>query len=129
MASKPPYFILRHETLVALADAAAQGKTVLSLLPARLPSRRRDELLAAVERASGVPAAQWPEHNRSYAHRPSLAERHRYDGLRQRRDRRAADLGIDPTLIASRALLNLLASDWEKHQGALMNWQRDLLRK
>ena len=128
-ANRPPYFILRHETLIALADAAAQDKAVLPLLPPRLTARRRDGVDAAVQRALELPAAQWPHRNRPAGHRPGPAEKRRYDGLRQRRDRRAAELNIDPTLIASRATLSSLARDWEKHQGSLMQWQRELLRE
>jgi hypothetical protein len=47
--------------------------------------------------------------------------------LEKKRDRRAAELDIDPTLIASRAMLVLLAKDWEMHQTGLMRWQRELL--
>ena len=128
-ANKPPYFILRHETLVALADAAAQEKAVVPLLPPRFTARRRERVEAAVQRALELPAAQWPHRNRPAGHRPSPAEKRRYDALRQRRDRRAAELNIDPTLIASRATLSALARDWEKHQGGLMRWQRELLRE
>ena len=126
-ANTPPYFVLRHETLIEVADAAAQGKTVLPQLPPRFPLRRRDGLLAVVERALELPASRWPQRNRASGHRPSIAEKRRHDVLRQRRDHRAAELGIDPTLIASRATLNSLASDWDKYQTDLMNWQRELL--
>ena len=40
----------------------------------------------------------------------------------------AQELGIDPTLIASRATLILLAQDWPRHQLELMEWQRELLK-
>ena len=43
-------------------------------------------------------------------------------------DRHAAELDIDPTLIASRAMMVLLAKDWETHQRGLMQWQRELLK-
>jgi hypothetical protein len=49
--------------------------------------------------------------------------------LRRRRDQRAVELGIDPTMIASRATLVALAQDWTAHQSRLMNWQRKLLGK
>ncbi len=35
--------------------------------------------------------------------------------------------GIDPTLIASRAMLSVLARDWDQHAPELMSWQRELL--
>ena len=47
--------------------------------------------------------------------------------LEKRRNRAAHDLGIDATLIASRAMLVMLAKDWNTHESELMNWQRDLL--
>jgi hypothetical protein len=47
--------------------------------------------------------------------------------LEKRRDAHAHQLGIDPTLIASRATLMELARDWDKHAPELMNWQRELL--
>ena len=121
--------VRQTQTLIALADAAAQEKAVVPLLPPRFTARRREGLEAAVQRALELPAAQWPHRNRPAGHRPSPAEKRRYDALRQRRDRRAAELNIDPTLIASRATLSALARDWEKHQGGLMRWQRELLRE
>ncbi len=47
--------------------------------------------------------------------------------LQKRRNRHAAELGIDPTLIASRSTLVLLAKDMETYQKDLMSWQRELL--
>ena len=127
-ANRPPYFVVRHEALVALADAAARQRPVSSLLPPRLSARRREGLFAALERAWELPPAQLPHRNRPSGHRPSLAERRRLDLLRQRRDRCAAELGIDPTLIASRATLTALAGDRSTDQADLMKWQRELLQ-
>ena len=93
----------------------------MSSAKSRRSMMQRSLILAiAVLGMSAVTMAQSPD-------RP--AEKRRYDGLRQRRDRRAAELNIDPTLIASRATLSSLARDWEKHQGSLMQWQRELLRE
>lgn len=127
-ANRPPYFILRHETLIGVADAASREKPFVPLLPPRLSTRRREGLIAAVECALELAPAQWPHRNRSSGRRPTPAEKRRQDILRQRRDRCAAELGIGPTLIASRATLAALAHDWDKHQSALMQWQRELLR-
>ncbi len=128
-ANKPPFFILRHEVLTAMANAAAHDESVLALLPARISSRRRAGLLDAIDRALALPAAQWPQRLHHSGQRPTLAEKRQYEILRQRRDRRAVDLEIDPTLIASRATLGALARDWEKNQAGLMNWQRELLER
>jgi hypothetical protein len=39
---------------------------------------------------------------------------------------KAAELALDPTLIASRATLLALAGDWNRHKSELMDWQREL---
>jgi ribonuclease D len=128
-ANKPPYFVAKHETLVALANAAAHQQELEPLLPPRLSARRREGLIAAVGKALATHPSQWPAINRSSGRRPTVAERHRLDELRRRRDQRAADLGIDPTLIASRATLASLALNWDASQGRLLKWQRSLLEK
>ncbi len=53
---------------------------------------------------------------------------HRYRDLEKLRDRRAQELGIDATLIASRATLGNIARDWDRHAPELMNWQRERLQ-
>jgi ribonuclease D len=126
VANRPPYFILKHETLVALAAAAAHSRPVHPLLPRRFPQQRREEALATVQRAQALPRSQWPDLNRPSARQLTASEKQRCEQLRQRRDRHAAELGIDPSLIASRATLVSLARDWT-HSAGLMRWQRALL--
>jgi len=128
-ANKPPYFVLKHETLVALAGAASQLQSWTSLLSPRMSYRRREGIQAAIEHALELPAANWPHHNRSAGRHITVPEKRRYQRLRQKRDQHAATLGIDPSLIASRATLVALARDWDKHQADLMNWQRRLLQE
>jgi hypothetical protein len=76
----------------------------------------------------GVAPEQQPRLPERLNRRSSDAERQRYYELEKRRDARAAELGIDATLIASRATLSDLARDWDKHAVELMNWQRELLK-
>ena len=128
-ANKPPYFILPHEKLAALAGVASQAKPIAPLLPPRLSPSRRESLAATVKRALALPAPEWPQINRPSGRRSSYAEKRRFEELRQRRDRLAAELGMDPSLIASRATLSKLAGDWDAHAGELMNWQRELLQQ
>jgi ribonuclease D len=89
--------------------------------------RRRTGLSQAIQTTLSLPAGQLPEMLRHKFHRPSEAEMQRYHELENRRDGRARDLNIDPTLIASRATLGELARDWDKQAPELMNWQRELL--
>ena len=126
-ANRPPYFILKHETLVALAAAAAHSRPVHPLLPRRFPQRRQAEALAAVQRALALPRSEWPDLNRPSSRQLTAGEKHRCEQLRQRRDRHAAELGIEPSLIASRATLVALAKDWTRNSAGLMRWQLKLL--
>ncbi len=126
-ANKPPFFVLSHGALVEMAAAAAAGGPVEPFFPKHLSERRRAGLLKAVARGLSVSPEHHPKILRAVTRRPSEGEKRRYFDLRRRRDGRAAELGIDPTLIASRATLSDLAHNCEKHAADLMQWQRDLL--
>jgi len=126
-ANKPPFFVVSHDTLVNLAAAAAAGRPLDPLIPRHLSERRRSGLLQAIDYGTDLPPERFPKPLRSISRRPTEGERRRFVELQKRRDDRAAQLDIDPTLIASRSVLSDLAHDWEKHQAELMDWQRSLL--
>jgi ribonuclease D len=126
-ANRPPFFVLAHEKLVAIAAAAAARRPVEPLLPPRLSPRRRAGLAAAIKTALQLSAERYPDFWRPKGHRPTEAEVHRYRELERRRNAHAHKLGIDPALIASRATLGELARDWPRQAPELMSWQRELL--
>jgi ribonuclease D len=125
---RPPFFILSHERMVDIADAAAAQQLFENILPPKMSPRRRETLLEAVKTGLAVPASQHPEIIRHEFRRPSEAEFRRFCELEKRRDTRAHELGLDATLIAPKAALGDLARDWDKHAPDLMNWQRELLK-
>ena len=126
-ANRPPFFILNHEKLINIAAAAAAHKSIDYLLPQRMSPRRRAGLSQAVKAAQALPVERHPEIIKHKFHRPTEAEMSRYRDLESRRNQCAHELGIDPTLIASRATMSALAADWERHAPDLMTWQRELL--
>jgi hypothetical protein len=81
----------------------------------------------AVQKGLALAPAEHPEILRFHSHRHTEAQRQRFAQLEERRNRRALELELDPTLIASRATLLALAEDWDCHQADLMEWQRNLL--
>ena len=127
-ANRPPYFILQHEKVVDIAIAATEGRPVDPLLPRHFSERRLTGLRRAMNTGLELAADKHPEIPRRHSHRPSEAERRRYDELEQRRNARAKALDLDPTLIASRATLSALAHDWTGHLPELMRWQQELLK-
>jgi ribonuclease D len=127
-ANRPPFFILSHETVVLIAATAALGQPVESLIPPRISPRRREALIKAVQAGLNVPPANHPELIRQKFIRPSEAEFRRFSEIAGRRDRKAKELGIDPTIIASRSTMGDLARDWDKYAPDLMKWQLALLQ-
>jgi ribonuclease D len=126
--NKPPFFILRHESLSEIAADASERKSLRGLkLPYYLTPRRRHGVLEAVERGLSVPSTDRPVHVRVRSRRMIKRELDRVEELRVIRDRRAAELGIDPTLAASKSTLYALARNdpgaWEE----LLPWQRAVL--
>jgi ribonuclease D len=101
-ANRPPFFVMSHETLVEVAARAVNGGTITSLFPRHLSERRRGGILKAISRGLELAADHHPRILRSMGRRPNEAEKRRFLELQKRRDARATELEIDPTLIASR---------------------------
>jgi ribonuclease D len=126
-SNKPPFFVLSHEVLVDIAAAAGTQRSFEAVLPRHLSERRRGGVMKAVALGIGTEPQQHPEILRPMGRRPNEAEKRRFMELQKRRDAQAEALQLDPTLIASRAVLSDLAHDYDKYLGELMKWQRDLL--
>jgi ribonuclease D len=119
---------MSHEALVEMAAASATSRPLDPFLPKHISERRKTALMQAIKEGLGVAPEAHPALLRNISRRPGEQERKRFLELQKRRDASAAALGIDPTLIASRAVLSDLAHDWEKYENELMNWQRQLLK-
>jgi ribonuclease D len=126
--NKPPFFVLSHDHLVGLAAAVANQPNDDSVVPKRMSPKRRERLLAALRRGLDLPTEHCPGPRRFVSHRLTRAQQRIFEELRDRRDRRAEELGIDPTIIASRGNLVGLARDWQVGQEELVAWQCDLLK-
>ncbi len=127
-ANRPPFFVLSHDTMIALANAVAAQQPVENLIPPRMHPRRKETLLTAMRAGRAVPPEKYPVILRHHSKRPTEQEFRRFRELEQCRNRHAQELGLDPTIIASKATLGDLARDWEQHSADLMNWQRELLK-
>lgn len=127
-SNKPPFFILRHESLSEIAADAADRQSARGLkLPPYLTPRRRHGVIEAVERGLEVPESDRPIHVRVRVRRMTKKELDRVEELRVVRDARATELGIDPTLIASKATLYALARNDPGAVEGQLPWQRALL--
>jgi ribonuclease D len=126
-ANRPPYFILQPETMIGMAIAAVEGRPFAPLIPKRFSPRRYSTLIKAVEH--GLQSPDKPQLLRTPHYRQNAEEKRRYHELEKVRDKRAHELGIDPTIIASRAALVQLARDGRgEPEITLMDWQNELLK-
>lgn len=126
-ANKPPYFVLTHEALIDISAAVIDNHSIDRFLPRNFSPRRKDGLLDAIQRGLDLSPEQHPPVLRHHSRRQTEAERQNFLRLEHLRNKRASELDIDPTIIASRSTLLALAENWDAHQAELMDWQRELL--
>ena len=126
-ANRPPFFVLSHETLINVALVATAHGQIDGLLPRHFSSRRKDGLQEAIQRGLHMEPQEQPHPLRFQPRRQTETERRNFLELENRRNQKAAELALDPTLIASRATMLALAGDWDRHKVELMDWQRELL--
>lgn len=124
-ANRPPYFILQPEIMINMSIAAVEGRSLEHFVPKRFSPRRHSTLIRAAQR--GLHATDKPQIIRTTHYRQTAEEKRRYHELEKKRNKHAHDLGLDPTIIASRADLVQIARDGGGHH-ALMKWQYELLK-
>jgi len=91
----------------------------------RMPNRRRKSFDVALALALQVPESEWPVIERTRRRRVSKEEIRRLDELRKIRDRVAAEIDLEASIIAPKSGLEAVARD--PGSDALMDWQRGLL--
>ena len=119
---RPPFHVMSNDSLLSNAAAAARGEKIH--VP-KVSGARLARFNAALEGALQLPESEWPFTEKIRRPRPTRAELDRFDELKKLRDQIAADLKLDPSVIAPKAALEAVAAD--EGTDSLMNWQRGLL--
>ena len=104
----PPFRVYPTDALQRSARQAAAGTAEPSALfpfSRPLPAALVTELVAAVERARHVPPSAWPGRRTGEKAVPDPALESAVGKLKEKRDRLARQLALDPGLVASRATL------------------------
>ena len=127
----PPFKVTGNELLMRLARAAEEGASPGELLQVHL-GKRHDRLApsleTAIRRGFETDPRTLPRRERRRDFNPlSPEELARQDRIKSVRDRLAAGLSLDPTLIATRSQLAQLARDPAGAAGVLLPWQAQLL--
>jgi ribonuclease D len=124
LADRPPFHILQNHELLKAAESFSSGH-----VPdyKHFSARRRQTFREAAKIALQSPQSEWPVMRRRSGSRPTEEMRRRADQLRERRDKAAAQLGLEPSFIASRGALEAIAADSARATALLVPWQRELI--
>ncbi len=132
-ADLPPFKIINNNFMLAVAASVEKSPGVAwrEELPPRLFARHRNALEKAVQRGEQRDPKTLPKRKDPREERIPLSaeEIERQETFRTIRDRHAGELGIDPSLIANRSQLAVLARDKTKLDEVLLPWQAELLRE
>ncbi len=123
-SDRPSFQVLRNEELIELAKLTEEGNF---RIPTAVQGSRRKRLHSVLEQAMQLPESEWPEHVRPIRIRATGEQDHRLEQLRNRRDRVAEGLRLDPGVVAPRQALERISREPETAGTVLMHWQRQLL--
>lgn len=123
-ADRPPFHILQNEQLLRSAEAFAAGD-----IPdyRHFSARRREAFRNAGRAGLALSESDWPIMRRRAGQRPTAAMVRRAEELKQRRDRAAGELELEPSIVAPKTVLEAIASDQDRAENMLVAWQRELL--
>lgn len=125
---RPAFKFLGNQEIMTMAEQLESGRIVKP--PHYLRPGPVKRLHEAIEIAKAIKSSDYPvKHRRGEGLRLEIDEP-RLEKIRRHRDNKAGALGIEPTVIATRFVMERLAatnlSDEEKAE-TLLNWQRDLM--
>lgn len=128
----PPFKVVGNEMLGRVARAAEEDRPINEVLNLHL-GRRHDRLYPslaeAVRRGFATDPSTLPRRERRREFNPMTPdELARQDRIKADRDRLAAGLSLDPTLIATRSQLVVIARDPASIDTVLLPWQAKLLK-
>ncbi len=128
----PPFKVVGNEMLGRIARAAEEGAPPEEVLRVNL-GRRHDRLFPslaeAIRRSFATDPHTLPRRERRRDFNPMTPdELARQDRIKADRDRLAAGLQLDPTLIATRTQLVQLARDPSSIEEVLLPWQAKLIK-
>jgi ribonuclease D len=123
-ADRPPFHILQNRELLIAAERFSGGEVADYR---HFSPRRRQAFREAAERGTQMAETDWPAARRRFGTRPTREILRRTEELKRRRDRKAAELSLEPAFVAPRTTLESVAVDKERATSLLVPWQRQLL--
>jgi ribonuclease D len=123
-ADRPAFHILQNSQLLFATESFAAGE-----VPdfRHFSERRRRTFRAAGDGAARSPESEWPQPKLRKGVRPTREVEKRAEDLKRRRDAASAELDLEPSFVASRSALEMIASDESRSGAILAAWQREIL--
>jgi ribonuclease D len=109
----PPFKILQNEMIKEIAERKPLDRRSLDDIPGmspRIAERYGRDIIAAVSRAIEMPEHQLPHFPREQKPQRDSAFEKRVKSLKEWREKKAADLAMDPGIVANNLLLEALAA-------------------
>ena len=119
---RPPFHVIGNEDLCRIAEKAVRGEAYST---PRMSSRRRKSFEVVLALALHIPEEEWPVPPKTRRRRTTREEAARFEYLKSNRDKVAAELGLDPSIVAPRGALE--AASIAPNTTALMRWQKKLI--
>jgi ribonuclease D len=122
----PPFRVLNNQQMLAMATEFETSGNAHH--PPRWRGRWKETFEAAVNRVRKSDPTTWPDRPKKHSRRMTDQDRARIDRLCQGRDRKAANLDLETSLLGSRGLMeDLVLNPDGESKGRLMPWQREVL--
>lgn len=118
---RPSFMVATNRQLLDWSSVLVSGNRIS--FPSHYRSDRRRRCVEAIEQAREVAESDYPERVRGKRRRRDKDFDKRVSGMIDTRNQRAGELGIDPSLIASRAVIEGLAAGEEDARQQVMSWQ------
>jgi ribonuclease D len=122
---RPSFMVVTNRQLIDWSLSLAAGKKIE--IPPHYRPERRKRLTEVLDAARALDAAEWPEKPRGLRRRRDSEFDARVARLLSTRDRKAAELDIDSSLIAPRSTIESIAEGEADPAEVLLGWQRTCL--
>ncbi len=122
---RPAFMVVTNREMLEWATKLADGGKVQ--LPRHYRGDRLKRFSKMVEQIRAMPESDWPKRPEKIRRRRDKAFERKVDGFLKARDAKAAELDIDPSLIAARAVLESIAWGDTTPEESLLGWQRECL--
>jgi ribonuclease D len=123
--NRPSFMVATNKQLIAWATDLAEGREIN--LPPKLRPDRSQRLRALIKEAEGIPESEWPVRPKRVRQRYDQNFEQKLKEVMESRNETAEDLGIDPSVIASRGVLEQIIGGRVDPVEILLKWQLSLL--